>query len=264
MAQVRGYGLTDEQMTYFRTATESFFPAGIHDMLNTGASRSREEAKATLIRADGETGGHIAELLCRSAISQDDTYLRTIGAYTRASTGGAPVSPPLSQRSISGGQDGHLLDLIAVPESRGNYNAWYGDAAQDRLDLADLTVDQVRDLQADLVRTNGGSAIGRYQFLDDTLDGLVDRLGLSGAELFTPALQDRMALELARDAGMEDWISGRISDEHFAANLSQVWAGLPRDESNQSYYAGTQGNRATVDWDAVIDSLREIRAGWAS
>jgi conjugal transfer mating pair stabilization protein TraG len=63
---------------------------------------------------------------------------------------------------------------------------------------------------------------------------------------------------------MEDWIAGRISHERFAANLSHVWAGLPRDGSNQSYYAGTQGNRATVDWDAVIDSLRGIRAGRAS
>jgi conjugal transfer mating pair stabilization protein TraG len=125
-------------------------------------------------------------------------------------------------------------------------------------------VDQVRDLQADLVRTNGGSAIGRYQLLDDTLDGLVDRLGLSGTEHFTPALQDRMALELARDAGMAAWIAGRISDERFAENLSQVWAGLPRDASNASYYEGIQGNRATVDWDTVIASLRAIRGGRAS
>ncbi len=258
MAQVRGYGLTDEQMTYFRAANESFFPAGIHDMLDTEASRSREEARAALIRAEGETGEHIAELLTRSAISQDDTYLRTIGAYNRASTGGAPVSPPLSQHSVSGGQAGALLDLIATPESRGNYNAWYGDAAQDRLDLAALTVDQVRDLQADLVRTNGGSAIGRYQLLDDTLDGLVDRLGLSGTERFTPALQDRMALELARDAGMEDWIAGRISDERFAANLSQVWAGLPQRRIESR--ATTRGSKATERrWTGIPSLPRFVR-----
>ena len=35
MAQVRGYGLTGEQMTYFRVANESFFPAGIHDVTLT-------------------------------------------------------------------------------------------------------------------------------------------------------------------------------------------------------------------------------------
>ena len=111
------------------------------------------------------------------------------------------------------------------------------------------------------MRSNGGSAIGRYQFLDDTLDGLVERMGLSGNEHFTPALQDRMALQLARDAGMDDWIGGRIADERFAENLSQVWAGLPRDGSNESYYAGIQGNRAIADWNTVLAALRGIRAG---
>jgi len=264
MDQVRGYGLTDEQMAFFRAASESFFPAEIQDMMNTDASRAREQAREALIQADGATGEHIAELLTRSVISQDDTYLRTIGAYNRANTGNAPVSPPLSQSSVSGGWPGALLDLIAAPESHGNYNAWYGNAEQDRVDLAGLTVDQVRDLQADLVRSTGGSAVGRYQLLDDTLDGLLDRMGLTGHERFTPVLQDRMALQLARDAGMEDWIRRRTSDEHFARNLSQVWAALPRDASNRSQYEGIQGNRALVDWTSVIASLRSIRRDGAS
>lgn len=264
MGQVRGYGLTDDQMAFFRAANESFFPAGVHDMLNTDASQARERARDALIQAEGETGEHIAELLTRSAISEDDTYLRTIGAYNRANTGGSPVSPPLSQNSVSGGWSGALLDLISVPESRGNYNAWYGNSEQDRVDLSGLSVNEVRDLQGDLVQSNGGSAIGRYQLLDDTLDGLIDRMSLSGNERFTPALQDRMALVLARDAGMEGWIGGQISDERFAQNLSEVWAGLPRDASNESYYEGVQGNRATVDWSMVIDALRGIRSNAAS
>jgi conjugal transfer mating pair stabilization protein TraG len=89
-------------------------------------------------------------------------------------------------------------------------------------------------------------------------------MGLTGNERFTPDLQDRMALRLARDAGMEDWIRGRTSDEHFAQNLSQVWAALPRDASNRSQYEGIQGNRALVDWTTVIASLRGIRRDEAS
>ena len=264
MDQVRGYGLTDPQMAFFRAVSESFLPAGVHDLLDTDTARATEQAREALVRAEGPTGEHIAELLTRSAISQDDTYLRTIGAYNRANTGTTPVSPPLSQGSVSGGWSGALLDLVAAPESRGNYNAWYGDAAQDRVDLSGFTLDQVRDLQADLVRSNGGSAIGRYQILDDTLDGLVGRLGLNGNERFSPELQDRLALQLAQDAGMDDWIGGRISDARFAENLAQVWAGLPRDASNESYYAGIQGNRATVDWNTVLASLRGIREGRGS
>jgi conjugal transfer mating pair stabilization protein TraG len=152
-----------------------------------------------------------------------------------------------------------LLDLIAEPESGGNYNAWYGDAGQAQLDLSTLSVNQVRALQSELVRSQGGSAIGRYQLLDDTLDGLVDRLGLTGSEPFTPALQDRMALELARDAGMDAWIGGRLSDTAFAQNLAEIWAGLPKDASNASRYEGLQGNRARADWQAVLASLEAIR-----
>ncbi len=152
-----------------------------------------------------------------------------------------------------------VLDLVAGPESRGNYNAWYRQAHQNELQLADLTVDEVRALQKRLVRRNGGSAIGRYQIIDDTLDGLVARMGLIGKERFTPALQDRMAMQLAREAGLEAWLAGTLDDERFAANLARVWAGLPGDHSDRSVYAGIQGNRATLGWRTVVASLRGIR-----
>jgi len=93
MAQVQGYGLTGEQMAFFRSAHEAFFPAGIQDLLNLDAAQSRESARQALIQSEGATGEHIAELLTRSVISEDDTYLRAIGAYNRANTGDAPVSP---------------------------------------------------------------------------------------------------------------------------------------------------------------------------
>ena len=154
---------------------------------------------------------------------------------------------------------GAVLDLVAGPESRGNYNAWYRHADQNEVQLADLTVGEVRALQQRLVRRNGGSAVGRYQIIDDTLDGLIVRMGLSGKERFTPALQDRMAMHLAREAGLQSWLSGALSDERFAARLARVWAGLPGDHSNRSVYAGIQGNRATIAWPSLVASLRHIR-----
>ena len=152
-----------------------------------------------------------------------------------------------------------VLDLVAGPESRGNYNAWYRAADQHEVQLADLTVAEVRALQKRLVRVNGGSAVGRYQIIDDTLDGLVARMGLSGKERFTPALQDRMAMHPAREAGLEVWLAGGLDDARFAANLARVWAGLPADRSGRSHYAGIAGNRAGVGWRAVVAALRHIR-----
>lgn len=149
--------------------------------------------------------------------------------------------------------------MIAAAESQGNYNAWYGNAGQSEVDLSRMTVDQVRDLQRDLVRRNGGSAIGRYQILDDTLDDLQVRMGLTGSERFTPELQDRMGLLLAQDAGFDAWRRGNLPDEQFANNLSRIWAGLPQDVSNTSYYQGTAGNQATVDFAFVMGALQKIR-----
>ena len=40
MDQVRGYGLTDVQMAFFRAASELFLPAGVHDLLGTDTSRA--------------------------------------------------------------------------------------------------------------------------------------------------------------------------------------------------------------------------------
>ena len=153
-----------------------------------------------------------------------------------------------------------VLDLVAGPESRGNYNAWYRAAHQRDLQLAELTVAEVRVLQRRLVRKNGGSAIGRYQIIDDTLDGLIVGMGLRGSERFTPALQDRMAMRLAREAGLDAWLDGALSDERFAARLARVWAGLPADHSDRSRYAGIQGNRAGIGWRALVTSLGRIRS----
>jgi hypothetical protein len=154
-----------------------------------------------------------------------------------------------------------VLDLVAAPESGGNYNAWYGAANQQAVPLIALTLGDVRALQAQLVRATGGSAIGRYQFIAPTLARLVARLGLTGQARFTPALQDRLAGELLREAGLAAWLDGRLSDESFAANLARAWAALPRDASNRSVYADLAGNRATRTWDAVVAALRAIRTG---
>lgn len=153
-----------------------------------------------------------------------------------------------------------MLDLVAGPESLGNYNALYRDADQSALNLSALTLNEVQALQQRLVAERGGSPVGRYQIIDDTLEDLMVRLGLNGQERFTPELQDRMAMTLARDAGLEGWRAGELPSGAFAHNLSRIWAGLPADASNQSYYEGLAGNRATADWTQVMTALESARA----
>jgi len=258
MDQVQGIGLTPAQMAVYRGALDTVLPGatGLQAALGTELANAR----AALIREEGTVGAHMADLLTRSVTARDDSDLRLIAAFNRANRGDSPLSPPLRHTSVTGGSHGAVLDLIASAESAGNYNAWYGDADQSRVNLTGLTLDAVRGLQHDLVRTNGGSAIGRYQIIDETLERLIGSMGLAGSERFSPQLQDRMALQLAAEAGLQDWLNGRLDHGRFAENLSKVWAGMPRDASNASFYEGVAGNRAQIDYRDVVASLRRIRS----
>ncbi len=77
-------------------------------------------------------------------------------------------------------------------------------------DLTVLTLDQIDALQLEMlshpenaVRYPGGgsSAIGRYQIVRRTLKALREQLHLSGDQLFDAAIQERLALTLARQRG---------------------------------------------------------------
>lgn len=88
-------------------------------------------------------------------------------------------------------------------------------------------------------------AIGRYQFIPATLRRLVAGLGIDGAERFSPALQDRLALALLNEAGLHRFSDGRLERRAFMRNLARIWAGLPTAEG-VSHYHGVAGNKATI------------------
>lgn len=88
-------------------------------------------------------------------------------------------------------------------------------------------------------------AIGRYQFIPSTLASLIRRAGLPEGTRFTPAVQDRLADILLRDAGIEEFLAGKISQTRFMNNLARIWAGLPL-HTGKSAYHGFAGNRATI------------------
>ena len=268
LAQIEGYGLTSAQAALYREASES-------TLFAFAPSADQAAARQAVIEESGASGEAIATLIERAVVGRDDTDLRLIGQYNQSVPTGTALEPlaigtlgpprapgPLMHASVTEGRLGQVLDLIAVPESHGNYNAWYDNADQNDVDLSTLTLGEVRTLQQQLLDAgNGGSAIGRYQFVPSTLEDLTDRLGLSGSEPFTPALQDRLALVLARDAGVNDWIGGALPSDAFAYNLSKTWAGLPKDASNQSYHQGVGDNAARIDYTTVLERLAAIRGG---
>jgi conjugal transfer mating pair stabilization protein TraG len=302
LAAVAGHGLTPAQAELYRATTETslfaFVPseaqraararvideapspaigAQIATLIERSAG-SREETDLRLIGAYNQTqplfqssrtptpvGELAAEVLPpvtvtlpRASASGGEDGKKNASAQPGTGIGGLPLRHP----NVTGGAFGQILDLIAAPESHGNYNAWYGQVDQQAVALDRLTFDEVRALQTQLLADGqGGSAIGRYQFLPDTLEDLRRQLQLTGEEPFTPALQDRLALRLLRESGVNDWIAGRLDETGLAHNLSRRWAALPKDASNLSYHAGVGANAAHVEQAEVVAALAAIRSG---
>jgi muramidase (phage lysozyme) len=115
-----------------------------------------------------------------------------------------------------------LLSLIRKHEAAGNYNAVYGNA-HSKVDLGQYSLNQVLAMQV-AARARGvpSTAVGGYQIIYHTLRRLKADLGLSGAEKFTPELQDRLALALLEGRGLREFQAGKLSKRRFALGLSQV------------------------------------------
>lgn len=153
-----------------------------------------------------------------------------------------------------------LLDFIAKHESAGNYNAVIGNArATD--DLSVLTIDGIHALQSDLLaRGRPSSAVGRYQIIRATLLGLEASESLAASDLFTPELQDRLAVALLVRRGYSDWWRGNIDDLTFAHQLSLEWASLPDPvNSGKSHYDGIGPNHAGYTLAEVYAALARVR-----
>lgn len=162
-----------------------------------------------------------------------------------------------------------ILDFIAggVPsnpsgESEGNYNAVIGDIHAGA-DLAQMTIDDIYDLQARLlIKGRPSTAVGRYQIIRKTLRAMQAKMGLASDAHFTHELQDLLAVKLMVGRGYQVWWRGRMSDNAFAHALSMEWASLPDPlHGGRSYYDGdSAGNHASTTVAAVIAMLRRARA----
>lgn len=156
-----------------------------------------------------------------------------------------------------------LLTTIAKVESKNNYNAYFGNAGNTSVQFTSMTVGEVLAWQKQFVEQgNPSSAVGRYQFIDSTLRGLVQQLKIDQTTKFDETLQDRLAVALLERRGIREYVSDKISREEFAYNLSKEWAALPRaigDQPEQSYYASDGLNKAQLSVDEIYRSIATIR-----
>lgn len=157
-----------------------------------------------------------------------------------------------------------LLGLIGQAESRGNYNAYFGNAGNKKVQFTTMTIQEVLAWQDSYVRQGSpSSAVGRYQFLNTTLAGLVKERAIDTTNRFDEAMQDSLAIALLERRGSEAYVNKELSKDEFAANLAKEWASLPRvtgEAPDKSYYDADGLNKALVQPKKVLDAVERISA----
>lgn len=148
----------------------------------------------------------------------------------------------MQQQPSGGGQltsiHKQALDIISGPESGGSYNAMNQGTIGDnivgstldsktkiRKNLTDMTIGEVIQRQKWLMNKSnpqvsdyGVYAAGRYQFIPNTLPGVMKSAGLTPQDKFSSENQDLMAVSLLKDRGIQPWTVGgsKYSKEEIA------------------------------------------------
>ncbi len=167
-----------------------------------------------------------------------------------------------------------LLDFIADFESNGDYQVIFGNN-QDKLPapITTMTLNALLSAQVDWGRRWKSSAAGRYQFISQTLRGLMQKMYLTGDEIFSPDMQDMLAFHLLKGRGYARYKSGALSRDEFGKLLAMEWASLPVLSATkgahrmlvrgETYYAGDKLNRALVKPERVEELLQRVAAAVA-
>jgi len=184
---------------------------------------------------------------------------RVVGAPPPGRPAPAPSLPSAPTAEAPKGSTQALLNLIGQVEARGNYNILVGGRIEPR--LSEMTVAEVLNFQSNMRgRGHESSAVGRYQIIKGTLESLVNQGAASPNEKFSPATQDKLAVALLNRRGYQSYLQGKLSADQFADRLAMEWASFPV-ASGQSYYAGVGSNKALVDRNTVLSTLKGYEFG---
>ena len=122
-----------------------------------------------------------------------------------------------------------VFGLIGQLESRSDYNTMAGGG--NKKQLTSMTINEV--LQYQNSRGANMKAAGKWQIMPNTLRGLKKSMNLTGDELFTPEMQDRMAFELAMNRKGYRQFANATGAEKLALmgaaqnDLAKEWASMP-------------------------------------
>lgn len=168
-----------------------------------------------------------------------------------------------------------LSGAIAAGESGGDYEKVVGGETTvqfhgEERKLTEMSVGEVLEWGETRIKEKKGTAAGKYQIINATLEGLVKQGAVSKTEMFTPETQEKLFTSLLPQQAI-NYISGKTSgkeseDEAILA-ISKVWAAVPIPydvpsrglKAGQSYYAGDKVNKALMSVDTIRSALQKSR-----
>lgn len=178
-----------------------------------------------------------------------------------AATAAVKMGEPILGKNVYNSQ---MLELIGKGESGGDYNRVFAHKGLKRVDLTNMSLNEVMQWQ----RTETGrqasegyapgqrsSAAGKYQFMRATLAETAREMGLSGNEKFDAQMQDRMAMHLLKKRGYDAFLKGQISEGEMVNRVSGTWAAIKKT-TGAGTYDGDGINRGTISASTAIAAGR--------
>jgi murein DD-endopeptidase MepM/ murein hydrolase activator NlpD len=154
----------------------------------------------------------------------------------------------------AGGRWKPLLDLISSVESstdkkNNGYDAQNGAPRGVRPGLSQMTIGEI-------ARTAPGAS-GRYQQMPQFLLGRAKAAGFNQNTVFSPQVQDVLAIKQIEGRGGNAWLSGKMPTETFMQGLSQEWAALPNAYGKFHY----SGQKSSLRPEKVKSALGQVKKG---
>lgn len=188
----------------------------------------------------------VAENKKAAAAAAESSSSTTSGSAGTATRSPSSMAPP-------GDVVNRLLEYIGKHESNGNYNTLVG--GKNEPNLTNMKVSEILEFQSGM-RQQGyeSTAVGKYQILKGTLEGLINNGQAKLDDKFDSATQDKLAIGLLKRRGLDSFQSGKMPKDAFADNLSKEWASLPY-HTGQSYYAGVGSNKSGDSRESFMATL---------
>ena len=129
------------------------------------------------------------------------------------------------------------------------YDAQNGAPRGVRPGLSQMTIGEI-------ARTAPGAS-GRYQQMPQFLLGRAKAAGFNQNTVFSPQVQDVLAIKQIEGRGGNAWLSGKMPTETFMQGLSQEWAALPNAYGKFHY----SGQKSSLRPEKVKSALGQVKKG---